>query len=145
MGTMVEATAMADSRVPADVQSLLLDQLESLDQLEILLLLQRRSLEDWSPQQVADELQMRASVVEEELLVLAERGLLAVVGTAEESRFRYGSVSTELARGVERLAETYAEQRVEVMRLMTAHAIQRLREDALGMFSSALASGKRQS
>jgi hypothetical protein len=128
---------MADFEVPADLQRFLHEYLESLEQLEILVLLQRRADYAWSAPEVADELRIRDSVAEEELRRLCDRGVLTLVGSASHPSFRYGPISETLAQMTQRLVETYGAQRVAIMKLMTANAIQRLRAGALGMFSNA--------
>lgn len=135
---------MADFEVPADLQRFLGEYFESLEQLEILVLLQRRPDHDWSALEVADELRVRDSVAEEELRRLCDRGVLAVVGAGSAARFRYGPSSETLAGMTQRLVETYGAQRVAIMRLMTANAIQRLRSGALGVFSNAFVFRKRE-
>ena len=135
---------MADFDVPADVQRFLQDHVESLEQLEILVLLQPRIERAWSVLEVADELRIRDSVAEEELRRLRDRGLLVVVGSTSNPSFRYGPRSESLAMMTQRLVETYDAQRVAIMRLMTANAIQRLRAGALGVFSNAFVFGKRE-
>jgi hypothetical protein len=133
---------MADGDLPPDVQLFLHDQIDSLEQLECLLLLYRRREDIWSAPDVSRELQLSEPVAEEALRALCERGLLAIASVPEQ--FRYAPSSAGVAELVERIAAVHAEQRAALMRLLTANAIQRLRARALGMFSGALVSGKRE-
>jgi hypothetical protein len=135
---------MADFEVPADVQCFLLEYVESLEQLEILVLLERRIERAWSALEVADELRVRDSVAEEELRRLCDRGLLVLAGSTSNTSYRYEPISQSLAVMAQRLVETYDAQRVAIMRLMTANAIQRLRAGALGLFCNAFVFGKRE-
>jgi hypothetical protein len=135
---------MADFEVPADLQRFLQEYLESLEQLEILVLLHRRPDYAWSALEVADELRVRDSLAEEELRRLSDRGLLTLAGSISNPSFRYGPISETLAQMTRQLVETYGEQRVAIMMLMTANAIQRLRAGALGMFSNAFVFRKRE-
>lgn len=135
---------MADFEVPADLQRFLHEYFESLEQLEILVLLQRRPDYAWSALEVADELRIRDSVAEEELRRLRDRGVLVLAASAGDARFRYGPTSETLAEMTQRLVETYGAQRVAIMRLLTANAIQRLRSGALGVFSNAFLFRKRE-
>ena len=128
---------MADTDVPTDVQQFLHEYLESLAELEILILLQGHSGKALSALEVADELHIRESEAEDALRGLCERGLLSAGGAPGELRFRFGPSADELAQTTRLLAEIYQDQRVAIMRLMTAHSIQRLRAGALGMFSNA--------
>jgi hypothetical protein len=135
---------MADFDVPADVQRFLREYVESLEQLEILVLLRRRLDRAWSALEVADELRIRESVAEEELRRLCDRGVLITPDPTSSELFRYGPTSETLAVMTQRLVETYDAQRVAIMRLMTANCIQRLRAGALGVFSNAFVFGKRE-
>ena len=139
---MTGTPGMADPDLPSDVQRFLHDQIDSLEQLESLLLLFRSRDVTWSAAGVAKELLIADSVAEEALRALCQRGLLTIATTPEQ--FRYGPSSTELAVLVERLGELYTDQRAAIMRLMSANAIQRLRAGALGMFSNAAVAGKRE-
>jgi hypothetical protein len=134
---------MPDLDVPADVQRFLHENLESLEQLEVLLMLSRRPHDARSSIEVAEELRIRDSLADDALRLLCKRGLLVVAGSAGNELFRYDPVSTTLAYSVERLAETYSDQRVAILKFMTASAIQRLRAGALGMFSNAFVFGRR--
>jgi hypothetical protein len=136
---------MSGSGVPSDVQSFLLDHFESLEQLQVLILLQRSPDQHWDASRVTRELSVPLSVAEESLLALKAHGLVAYEGAPGDSRFRYAPSSEELARQVDRLIESYAEQHAEVLRLMTANAIERLRAGVLGAFSSAFVQGRRSS
>jgi hypothetical protein len=135
---------MVDFEVPADLQSVLQEYFESLEQLEILVLLLRRPDSAWTALEVADELHIRESVAEEELRRLCDHGVLAFAGSASDPRFRYAPTSKVLDGTLQRLVETYGAQRVAVMRLMTANSIQRLRSGALGAFSNAFVFRKRE-
>jgi predicted transcriptional regulator len=135
---------MADFDVPADVQRFLHEYFESLEQLEILVLLQRRPEHAWSTLEVAEGLRVRDSVAEEELRRLCDRGLLVSTASTSSTRYRYGPISPTLDGMTQRLLENYGAQRVSIMRLMTANAIQRMRAGALGVFSNAFVFRKRE-
>jgi hypothetical protein len=124
---------MDDSDLPSDVQLFLRDHIDSLEQLEILLLFQRCE-QIWSAPGVAEELSIGASAAEEALRALCERGLLGIA--TEPSQFRYAPSSPALAAVVKHLAEIHADQRAALMKVLTANAIQRLRAGAVVMFSN---------
>lgn len=128
---------MADAAVPEDVQRLLADHVESFEQLECLLLLWRRPDLRWSPERVAAELRLEDAITEEALCALNEHGLLSVEVSPTGRLYRYEPTAPELARVVERLASEYENQRVALMRLMTANAIQRMRAGAISVFANA--------
>lgn len=128
---------MADAQVPADVQTFLRDRVESYEQLATLLLLRSSADRLWDISQVATALCIPESIAEEALQGLSAQGLLDMSTAAEEVRFRYNPEPVELEVLVAKLAKADTEHRLEVMRLMTANAIERLRAKALTTFAEA--------
>jgi len=133
---------MAESTLPSDVQAFLHDRLESYEQLEVLLLLRTRRSDTWTPSAVGAELHMPELVAQQALEALCQQGLLSAA-LPDGQVFRYRPESAELDALVERLAEGYSHQRIEVVRLMTANAIERLRARALRTFANAFILGKK--
>jgi len=134
---------MAESSLPPDVQAFLRDRMESYEQLEILLLLRTRRSDVWTPGAVSSELHLPELVAERALLALRQHGLLSVEVLPDSHRFRYRPESAELEALVEKLAEAYADHRIEVVRLMTASSIERLRARAARTFANAFLLGKK--
>jgi hypothetical protein len=128
---------MDESLVPAPLQSLLHAHIDSIDQLEILLWLYRHSNESWSASSVASALHLPTGVTEEALQVLGKGGFLGVTVAAEGLLFFYRPASTELEELMGRLGEVYPQQRIAIMKLLTAGAISRLKARALHTFVSA--------
>lgn len=127
-------------QLPDDVCRLLLEEIEGYEQLEILLLLRERALEDWSRERIGERLGIDAASVAGALAHLVARRLLeARPGPA----FRYGPRTPALSDAVGKLAEAYAdERRLQVMRVMNASAMQRLRHGAARVFADAFVLGK---
>jgi len=134
---------MEESSLPADVQAFLQDRMESYEQLEILLLLRSRPSDPWAASAVGSELHMPESVAEQALKALCRHGLLSVAVSPVTLLFRYRPESAELAALVEKLAEAYADHRIEVVRMMTTNSIERLRARALQTFANAFLVGKK--
>jgi len=134
---------MAESSLPTDVQAFLRDRMESYEQLEILLLLRTRRSHFWTPGGVSGELHMPELVAERALLALRQHGLLSVEVLQDSHRFRYGPENAELEALVEKLVEAYTDHRIEVVRLMTANSIERLRARAARTFASAFLLGQK--
>ena len=134
---------MAESSLPKDVQAFLRDHMESYEQLEILLLLRTRRGDFWAPGAVSGELHLPELVAEQALLALRQHGLLSVEVLPNSQRFRFRPESAELEALVEKLAEAYADHRIEVVRLMTASSIERLRARAARTFANAFLLGKK--
>lgn len=128
---------MPDAEISADVQSFLRDRVESYEQLATLLLLRSNADKLWDASQVASILGIPESIAEEALRGLFEQRLLDMTVVTEEARFRYDPTPAELDGLVAKLEKADAEQKTDVLRLMTANAIQRLRAKALTTFAEA--------
>jgi hypothetical protein len=106
------------------VRALLLGTIESIAQLETLLLLHQDATGTWDAARVAAELRVEARSAEAQLVALAERGLLR----AEPRGWRYGPATPELARAVDALAADYEKRRVSVVEfLYSKPAVDKLR------------------
>lgn len=111
--------------LPAAVRDLLQRAVRSVEQLEILLLLQRRPDEWWNAARVADELRTSAASAARRLEELAGHGFFDV-RVGEAMNFRYAPPSAELAEAVALLAATYRERRVRVISFLYSRPADRL-------------------
>jgi predicted DNA-binding transcriptional regulator len=97
-----------DTGVPSEVRAFLDDCIDSIEQLEILMMLWRhdRSLR---PRDLARRLVLKEAVVRDHLERLAGRGLLDVKLGAEDVMYRYDAAPVTLRDVVDRLARCYAD------------------------------------
>jgi len=119
--------------IPDDLGHLLRDRVGSLEGLETVLLLRRDPGRSWPVDELAERLSIPVGLLDSVLGELAQQGLLV----KSEQRWRYGPASDELAAAVDRLALLYDERRLEVMRLLSAHALERIRDSAARAFADA--------
>jgi DNA-binding IscR family transcriptional regulator len=133
---------MVDTELPSDVQAFLRDHIESHEQLEALLLLRNHS-DWWDAQRVASELGVSESIAEEALRHLSRQRLLSTVVGAKTVRFRYDPETPELDRAIERLDAAHVHQALEIVKLMTSNAIERLRAKAAITFADSFVSRSR--
>jgi predicted transcriptional regulator len=121
---------------PQDVEDLLLQELESYEQLEALLLLVKEPRRSLDAKTVAEETRIPHDAAAEALDHLCERGLVILEPASGGPRFRYAT-PPHLDGTIRTLARIYDERRVEVAKRMTANAIERVRTAALRRFSDA--------
>jgi DNA-binding transcriptional ArsR family regulator len=120
----------------ASIKRLLFERIETYDQLEVLLWLCSGNGEPQSAPDAAAALSLPKPAVTEALSALTAAGLLRrVVGS---DRFRYEPETPELETVVRELALLYEHDRVQVIRIMSAQAIARLRRSALQAFAPSL-------
>jgi hypothetical protein len=106
------------SGVPEDVAQLIAGYIDSVEKLEILLLLRGERDRPWTTDAVSRELRRNPSSVSRCLKQLSERKLLG--GSAGDG-YRFAPPDAALEQQVTRLAETYATRRVSVIQLIVAN------------------------
>jgi hypothetical protein len=110
-----------------DVRALLLA-IDSIAELETLLLLHRDATASWDAPRVAAELRVEPRSAEAQLTTLAERGLLRPVNDDAARGWRYAPATSALARAVDALAAAYENRRVSVVEfLYSKPAVDKLR------------------
>jgi sugar-specific transcriptional regulator TrmB len=102
---------LAQTGVPGDVRRFIAAEIQSVGQLEVLLLLRGVADKSWTADEVARALVMQAPSVASWLETMARRGLVA----ADGGTYRYAPPTAEVERTVDRLAESYAKYRVAVI------------------------------
>ena len=105
---------MANGGLPDDVVRFIGDHINSVEQLEVLLLLRATRPKAWDADAVAKELRIAPISAGERLEDLSVRGL-AAASEEPAAGYRYSPRTGELDRAVGRLASVYAERRVSVI------------------------------
>lgn len=104
--------------LPESVQQLILSRIESVAQLEALLLMRRSTGRGFTPAELASQLYIKEKEAASVLTALSNRGLC--VGT--DGSYRYQPESEELEQQVAELAETYREKLILVTKLIHQRA-----------------------
>lgn len=110
--------------LPADVDDFLRKHIDSIEGLEILLLVAREPDGEHVASACADRLGVSPPVCARQLALLAGSGLLAATPTG----FRYAPKTAELGARVRRLVEVYAARRLEVVNAIIGRSLDRIRE-----------------
>jgi len=105
---------MTESAIPQHVGQFVVRHIESVAQLEVLLLLRGAPDKSWSAAEVSRALVTNADQSELWLADLEGRGLLA----REDDTFRYSPATLELELAIDGLAASYATHRVSVISLI---------------------------
>jgi hypothetical protein len=120
---------MSSQYIAEEVARFILDRIDSVAQLEALLLLRDRSNEGWN----VSELAKRLYISDEQTLVVLSGLLdqeLLTVSEEEPPRYRYEPQSAALRQMVDRLAESYAKHLVPVTNLIHSKPKTRVQEFA---------------
>jgi hypothetical protein len=106
--------ALSNEEIPHDVRRLLSDHIESVVQLEVLLLLHANPAVDYAPAAIAAELRIDPAYADAQLANLAARGMLR----RADAGSRYAPGTPQIDRAVTGLAHAYADRRVTVIGLV---------------------------
>jgi hypothetical protein len=120
---------MADDLFPDDVKDFILENLDSVAQLEGLLLLRGNPEAGWNVEEIAKRLYIDQEQTAKILEHLCTQGLL-IVKEAGSLTYHYQPESSELRQMVERLAETYAKYLVPVTNLIHSKPQSRVQQFA---------------
>jgi hypothetical protein len=112
-------------RLPPDVQRLIATCIDSVETMEILILLRRSPDSFWSGEAVAAQLGIKPEVAERKLGALTNAGLLA--RGFQSGAFRFAPSDDALRQTVDQLAETYANRRINVLNAIYSENLNRLR------------------
>lgn len=103
--------------LPDDVRRFVIEHINSVEQLETLLLLWSNSAREWSADEVSQALYTPPAAAAMRLEDLRQRGFVTLTGTPGD-RYRYRSSSDEQMRLIARLADLYRERRVTIISLI---------------------------
>ena len=127
--------------LPHDVQEFLSSRIESYDELEVLVALQRRPGVSCPLRTISSCTQLPESRVQLAAEALCQRGL-ALATPLLPTTFQYAPADAETDALVLQLAAIYEKRKLDVIRAMTATALERFRRCALRTFGAFVASRK---
>ena len=120
------------------LQAFLRGSIGSYEELEALLLLARERHRSWTDSEVAEALKVEVDGITAALNELgAVDGLLEVAPQAGQLRFKYAPKSEMLRQVVDELAVAYTDQRLVIVQLMSANALERVRAAAVRRLANA--------
>jgi hypothetical protein len=107
---------MADDFLPGDLRDFIIRYIDSIAELEALLLLRANRDEEWTAAKVGQRLYASEPDTAEVLARLCADGLLS----CEEGTYRYASITPEIERLVDHLAEAYSQHLIPVTNMIHA-------------------------
>ena len=108
---------MAENGVPREVNDFLVDNIDTVLELELLLLLRAEPARQWTADDLAKELKIDATFAAEQMAKFHQRGLLARTD-APAAAYRYAPQSPQLDATVAAVATAYATHRVTIIGLI---------------------------
>ena len=104
---------MADDGIPAELRDFIIRSIDTVGQLEALLLLRAHAEETWDPTRLAQRLYVNETEAAAIMVHLVGQGL----ATVQDGTCRYSSASKQ-SETVDRLAEAYARQLIPITNLI---------------------------
>ncbi len=117
---------MSDDAADIRVRAFIADHVDSVVQLEVLLLLHREPQRSWSPTGVAKVLRIDEAWVASQMADLQAHGLLKRQD-GQPGQYQYAPAQPELHESVVLVARAYAERPVSVINLVYSKPIDKLR------------------
>jgi hypothetical protein len=132
-----------ENPISDDLVALLSERVTSLEQIEVLLRLRAQPTVASALDEIVAQLPLPPDAVDDALAALVEQRLLVRDEAAGWPRWRYRSETPELERVIASLAEVYRERTLEVMRILSAQALDRIRNSAARAFADSFVIGRR--
>lgn len=117
---------MAPIDISDDVKKFVIQQIESVGQLEILLLLAQTHTREWTSRAVSQELRSNDAFVESHLNEFVARGLLMAEDAAGERRFRFDPERAAQAAVIQQLSSEYLTFRLRIIELIYSKPTERM-------------------
>ena len=114
------------SQLPNEIQEFIIQHIDSLEQIEILLLLSGAPGRTWTPNEVIMQLRSSTESVQKRLETLVAHGLVVEVDPQTHAH-QYHPATPDLARAVDQLATNYRERRLKVIECIFSKPISSLR------------------
>jgi hypothetical protein len=115
--------------IPEDVRAFIGAHVDSVEQLEVLLLLRRTAGREWSAAEVSEELRTSPGSAANRLADLAAHGLITARSSADPL-YRYEPRDERLDATLDALGRAYADRRVRVIGMIFEKPIDRIRSFA---------------
>lgn len=119
------------------VRRFLRDHVSGYEELEALLFVAREADRDWTDSEVATSLNAPVEPISSAMSSLLVSGLVELRQRGERTAYRYQPKTDILRELVVELQRVYSEQRLTVMQMMSANALERVRTAARQRFADA--------
>ncbi len=117
---------MSDAVIPPRVQRFIATHIDSIEKLEVLLLLRTQADREWTARDVSLELRIAETSAATRLADLAARRLVTERGGSPVA-YRFAPASAEDAQDVTDLQDTYATRRVSVISFIFSKPLDKVR------------------
>lgn len=117
---------MPEPELPGKLQRFIAQHIESVEKLEVLLLLYDSGSTSWSPQSVYQKIQSNPQSIARRLAELTSQGFLS----KDNERFQFAPKTPELGNDVALLKTEYEQRRVKVIEAIFSQSTEQMRRFA---------------
>jgi hypothetical protein len=115
---------VAHDDFPANVGRYITEHVDSVAQLEVLLLLRSDAARSWTAADVSSALRLTRETAEQQLRLLTDHGIAVA---ADADCVRYAPQTTQLAEVLDGLAMVYEQRRVTVITMIYSKPVEKVR------------------
>ena len=126
---MAVGMTVSGEKIPEDIEQFILEKIDSVAEMEALLLLRSKPEESWSIASLAKRLYVAEELTAKIVDHLCREGLLTL-GSNEHPSYRYEPKSQELRNSVDRVADMYTKHLVRISTLIHSKPRVRVQEFA---------------
>jgi hypothetical protein len=109
------------------VQQFILRHINSVEQLEILLMLEKDASKEWTAEEIARTFFTQRDSAELRLRELSNDGLVTAKTVSKKTAYQYAPQTPDLAKAVAELARAYPTYRVSIINLIFSKPIDKIR------------------
>lgn len=113
--------------LPEHVEQFILDHVDSVELIDVLLLLKRNQGKAWTPEEVSQRLYTTPKSAANRLAALRASRVAAAEDGPQQTTYRFGPATGELARAVEDLEQAYGSRRTTVINLVFSKPDEKIR------------------
>jgi hypothetical protein len=119
---------LPEESITSEVRAFIADYIDSVVQLEILLLLHAQPDKQFGAADIATQLRIDSAWADAQLAQLCRRGL--VTSSGQPVIYHYGPADPRLGRSVDELIKAYADRRVSVISLIFSKPVDKIQSFA---------------
>jgi len=130
---------MPSDEISEPIKTFLFERIHSHEELEVVVLLGREAAQPWTEETIARVLKIDVSLIRDALNALRNRDIVEALAETTTITWRIGQIHNPQSS---ELVALYDQHRLEIVMLMSANAIERVRTVAMRTFADCFFLGK---
>lgn len=118
---------MPEQQIPDHVRQFIADHVDSVELIEVMLLLKRNRTDEWTAEEVSQRLYTSARSAANRLEAMRASGLATADDGPTVTTYRYAPRTSELERAANDLEQVYGQRRTTVINLIFSKPLDKIR------------------